>query len=155
MDNEKMGEYLVNIPKPVPRLPPEQERLKLTILNSKRSSVAGAILIILPGFLIFIVILQNIFHIPPDITRWLAGRTYYVPLPLRAFLFFLFLVGFPFIAVILNLLAITYYKYNVLRKEVQITIRMKWPNILIAVAGAALASFYILHLLADTLLMTT
>lgn len=147
-----MGEYLVNIPKPVPQPPSERDLLRVTIMNSRRSSVAGAILVALPGLLIFIAFLQNIFHLAPGITRWLAWGASSIPLPMRALLAFLFLVGFPFIAVVLNLLAITYYKYNVLRKELVISVRMKWPNILVAIAGAALASFYIFHLLADTLL---
>jgi hypothetical protein len=32
---------------------------------------------------------------------------------------------------------------------------MRWPNIIIVIIGSALSAFYILHLLADTLLKST
>jgi hypothetical protein len=121
-------------------------------MNAKRSSRMGTLLILLPGLLILVFFLQNTFHILPGLTRWFGDEITRVPLPLRAVLVFLFLAGFPFIAVLMNLLAIIHYRFNPLRKELTIVVRMKWKNIFIAVAGAALASFYILHLLADTIL---
>jgi len=61
-------------------------------------------------------------------------------------------VGFPFVAVAINLLSVTWFRYFRFKRELVITIRMKWPNLLIAVIGSALAAFYVMHLLADTVL---
>jgi hypothetical protein len=153
MDQEKLGDYLKEIPKPAPPPPAQgQEMLKLTLMNARRSSVVGAILIILPGGLIFLFLLQNSLHLFPGLTRWLAGEGTFLPLPQRAIVAFLFLVGGPLLAVIFNLLAITWYRYDRARKELTITLRMRWTNILIVVIGSALASFYVIHLLADTIL---
>lgn len=152
MDKEKLGDYLKDIPKPAPPPVKGQEMLKLALMNARRSSVIGTILIVLPGSLIFLFLLQNTFHLFPGLTRWLAGAGTFLSLPLRAVVAFLFLVGFPLLAVILNLLAITWFRYDRTRKELNITLRMRWINLLIVIAGGVLASFYVLHLLADTLL---
>ena len=152
MDKQRLADYLQEIPKPVVPPPGEQEMLRVTLMNARRSSVFGFWLILLPGLLILVFFLNTLFHWDSGIVRWLAGGGSFLPLPLRALLVFIFLVGFPFIAVVLNLLAVTYYRYSPIRRELTITVRMKWPNLVIAIAGCALASFYILHLLADTLL---
>ncbi len=152
MDKQKLEQYLRDIPKPEATPPAMQEPLRLTLMDAKRSSRAGTLLIILPGLLILAFFLQNTLHIFPGLTRWFGNEATRVPMPLRAILFFLFLVGFPLIALVTNLLAIIYYRFNPIRKELTIIVRMRWKNILVAVVGGALASFYILHLLADSLL---
>jgi hypothetical protein len=144
MDKGKLENYIKDIPKPVPEPPVTQEILRLTLMNAKRSSWVGLILIILPGLIVLLAFLQNTLHVLPGLTRWFVHDAGLIPMPLRAILFFLFLVGFPFIAVVVNLLAIIYYRYNPLRKEVTIVVKMKWNNILVAVFACALASFYIL-----------
>lgn len=152
MTDEKLGDYLKEISKPAAPPAKGQEMLKVALMNARRSSVIGAILIILPGGLILLFLLQNSLHLLPGLTRWLAGEGTFLPLPARAIVAFVFLVGFPVLAVILNLLAITWYRYDRARKELTIAVRMRWINVWIAVAGGALASFYVLHLLADTIL---
>jgi hypothetical protein len=152
MEKQQLENYLQDIPKPAPEAPPTQEALRLTLMNAKLSSRMGTLLIVLPGLLVLVFFLQNTLHVLPGLTRWFGAAVSGIPLPLRAVLLFLFLVGFPFIAVLMNLLAIIHYRFNPLRKELTIVVRMKWKNILIAVAGSVLASFYILHLLADTIL---
>ncbi|HLZ86838.1 MAG TPA: hypothetical protein VKQ52_06360 [Puia sp.] len=152
MTQEKMENRLKDIPKPEPMPPAAQEMLRLTLLNAKRSSRVGLLLIVLPGLVVLVFFFQNAFNTFPGLTRWFAHEATLIPMPLRAILLFLFLAGFPFIALVINMLAITYYRYNPLRREVTVIVKMKWNNILVAVFGCALATFYILHLLADTLL---
>jgi hypothetical protein len=152
MTAEKLGDYLKEIPKPVVPPAKEQEMLKLALLNARRSSVAGVLLIILPAGLIGLFLLQNGLHLLPGVTKWLAGEGTFLPLPARAIAAFVFLVGFPMLAVILNLLAITWFRYDRVRKELTVSVRMRWINVVIVIAGGALASFYVLHLLADTIL---
>ena len=150
MTKEKTADYLTDIPKPIPPPPAGQEMLRATLLSARRSSRVGLILIALPALLLTLFILGSSLF--PGLARWLAGAGSAISLPLRAILVFLFLVGFPFIAVILNFLAIIWFKYYPNRRELAISIRMRWPNIIIVIIGSALSAFYILHLLADTLL---
>ena len=152
MTKEKIAKYLTDIPKPETPIAESEKMLRMTLLSARRSSAIGLVLIALPGTLIFLLFLSNTFHIFPGLIRWLAGKGTQLPLPARAIVFFIFLVGFPFVAVAVNLLSISWFRYYRFRREFVISIRMRWPNILIAIIGSALAAFYILHLLADTLL---
>lgn len=140
------------MPKPEPPASQAQQALKLTLMSARRSSIGGAILVALPGMLIFLFFLQHSLHLLPGLTRWLASKGNLLPLPQRAIVAFLFLVGFPLLAVILNLLAITWFHYDGSRKELTVTLRLRWLNVAIVIAGSALAAFYVLHLLADTIL---
>ena len=152
MTDEKLGDYLKEIARPAAPPAKGQEMLKVALMNARRSSVIGAILIILPGLLILLFFLQNGLHLLPGLTRWLAGEGTFLPLPARAIVAFVFLVGFPVLAVIFNLLAIAWFRYDRVRKELTVVVRMRWLNVSIAIVGSALASFYVMHLLADTIL---
>jgi hypothetical protein len=152
MTKEKLSSYLTGIPKPQAPATQNEATIRLALLSARRSAVIGLVLITLPGALIFLLFLQNTFHLFPGLIRWLAGRGTFLPGPARAILVFIFLVGFPFVAIAVNLLSISWFKYYRWNRELVISIRMRWPNILITVIAGALAAFYILHLLADTLL---
>ena len=146
-----MADYLKTVPKPVPITPAGQKILKVTLFNARRSSRIGFLLVGLPGIVVWLFFVQQLFHLQPGFTRWLGGGSS-LSAPVRAVLVFIFLVGFPLIAVVLNLLSICYFQYDRLNKEFHFHFRIRWWNIVITLAGAALASFYILHLLADSLL---
>jgi hypothetical protein len=152
MDQEKLEEYLKTLPKPEPGLPPVQKILKLSLLSARRSSRIGFWLVALPGLVILLFMLQNIFHLGAGLTRWLGSKGPSLPSPARAVLVFIFLVGFPLIAVAINLLSLSYFQYDKTKREFTITFKIRWWNILITLIGGALAAFYTLHLLADTLL---
>lgn len=151
MTKEKLSKYLKDIPKPEAPATENQEMVRLALLSARRSAAFGIVLIALPGALLLLFFLQNTFHLFPGLIRWLAGSGTFLPLPARAIVVFIFLVGFPFVAVAVNLLSISWYRYYPIRRELVVSLRMRWPNILIAVIGGAIAAFYILHLLADTL----
>ena len=152
MTKEKLSNYLTDVPKPEAPATESEKVVRLALLSARRSAALGVVLIALPGILILVLFLQNTFHLFPGFIRWLAGSGSFLPLPARAIVVFIFLVGFPFVAVAVNLLSISWYRYYHFRRELVISVRMRWPNILIAIIGSALAAFYILHLLADTLL---
>ena len=152
MEKEKLVEYLKDIPKPVPTLPQDQKILKISLLSARRSSRIGFWLIALPGIVIVLFMIQSLFHADTWLPRWIGRNVSSLSNPVRAALVFVFLVGFPLIAVVLNFLSISYFQYDKARKEFNITFKIRWWNIFITLAGGALASFYILHLLADSML---
>jgi len=147
-----MADYLKTVPKPAPAVPAGQKILRVALFNARRSSRIGFLLVALPGLLVLLLIVQQLFHLQPGFTRWLEGGGSSLSTPVRAVLVFIFLVGFPLIAVVLNLLSICYFQYDRLKKEFYFHFRVRWWNIVITLAGGALAAFYILHLLADTIL---
>jgi hypothetical protein len=152
MDPHKLEEYLKTLPKPEPAMPPAQKILKISLLSARRSSRIGFWLVALPGMVILLFILQNILHLDIGIIRWLGGLGPHLSTPARAVLVFVFLIGFPLIAVVINLLSLSHFHYDKLSREFTITFKIRWWNIVITLAGGALAAFYTMHLLADTLL---
>lgn len=152
MDTKDVEKYLENIDKPLPPKPPEHDSLKIALMNSKRSSRAGLLLIALPFLIIFIFFLQNLLNLPPELTNWIDRATSSFPGYSRAIFFFLLLTGFPFLAIIINMLSITYFQYSKAKKEFNIIIKIRWWNITITLIAAAIASFYIFHLLSDTII---
>jgi len=146
-----MAEYLETVPKPVPANPPNQKILKMSLLTARRSSWIGLWLIALPGVVLLLFFIQNLLHLRPGLTQWLSHSMPSLSAPFRAVLIFIFLVGFPLIAVTLNLLSLCHFQFDRIKQEFHITFKMRWWNIILTMAGGALASFYILHLLADTL----
>jgi hypothetical protein len=152
MEKDNLIEYLKDIPKPVPTPAPDQKILKVSLLDARRSSRIGFWLIALPGIVILLFIIQNLFHFDTYLPGWVGRNVSSPSTPVRVLLVFVFLVGFPLIAIVLNLLSISYFKYDKAKREFNIIFRIRWWNIAITLAGGALCSFYILHLLADSLL---
>jgi hypothetical protein len=152
MDRMNLVDYLKTIPKPTPIETSEKEKLKIFLVTARKSSRIGLLLIGLPSLLISLFILQALFHFKFGFIRWLGENTSSLPTPAKAVLIFVFLVGFPMIAMVLNLLSLSHFQFDERSREFRVTFRIRWWNIFIALAGGALATFYILHILADTLL---
>ena len=152
MDRMNLVDYLKTIPKPTPTETGENEKFKIFLVTARKSSRIGLLLIGLPSLLISIFILQSLFHFKFGFIQWLVGNTPSFPTPAKAALIFVFLVGFPMIAMVLNLLSLSHFQFDKRGREFRATFRIRWWNIVIVLAGGALATFYILHILADTLL---
>lgn len=151
MDRMNLVDYLKTIPKPAPTETGEKEKLKIFLVTARKSSRIGLLLIGLPSLLISIFILQPLFHFKFGFIQWLKGDTFFLPTPAKAVLIFVFFVGFPMIAVVLNLLSLTHFQFDERSREFRATFRIRWWNIIITLAGGALATFYILRILAVTL----
>jgi hypothetical protein len=152
MDNKKTEDYLRSLEKPEPPMPEQKDILKVALMNARKSSAIGLVLVGLPTILIVVAIIQNIFDINVGFSAWLDNNLPSLPIRTKAVIFFIFLVGFPIIAIAMNMLSITYFKFDKTKKEFDITIKIRWWNIIITITGALVASFYILHILADSLL---
>jgi hypothetical protein len=151
MDRMNLVDFMKTIPKPAPTETGEKEKLKIFLVTARKSSRIGVLLIGLPSLLLSIFILQALFHFKFGFIQWLGGNTSSFPTPAKAVLIFVFLVGFPMTAMVLNLLSLSHFQFDERSREFRVTFRIRWWNIVIALAGGALATFYILRILADTL----
>lgn len=152
MDEDQLKNNLQDMEKPTPPLPAQRNALKFALVNARRSSWLGAVLIAFPFFIVSLFFIQNLFGLGQRLTAWIAESTSFLPTSGRALFFFLFLTGCPFLGIILNMLSITCIYYDKVRREVNISIKLRWWNILVVILGTAVASFYALHLLADSVL---
>ncbi|TAM95592.1 MAG: hypothetical protein EPN39_14880 [Chitinophagaceae bacterium] len=150
MMNSEMEEFMENLHKPQMEETPYEKAFKLALLNSRKSSVIGILLIGFPAIVLFVAIGQAIFNFN-ILDKAFNNITSHLSLTLRAIIFFILTVGFPIIAVALNMLSITFFNYNRQQKEFNLTFKIRWWNILITLAGGILAAFFLLHLIADSL----
>lgn len=146
----KIEEFLEKISKPNVENIPFENAFKLALLNSRRSSWIGVLFVIIPILILILALIRSLFHFNFGI---IGNFTSCLSLPTRAILFFVLDVGFPMIAVALNILSITFFSYDSKRKELNMSFKLRWWNIVIILIDGAVAAFFLFHLVADTLII--
>ncbi len=145
MDRDKLIEKLETMNKPEIADPQRQQQLKLTLLNSRRSSAWGVAFIAIPAVFLLLVLLTFWFDVGTGMyqaieslmVRWdqQAGTKWIFPL--------LYLGG-PVVAIVLNVLAITHFFIDRHQKEIIIAIKYRLRNIIIiAIALLMLFAFFV------------
>lgn len=151
MNKDDLEKKLENLSKR--DLPPLQHhwQLKLAILSAKKSAWA-ALWLLLPAFLILSgALMESFLHlsIPPE--SWLKEYSPHWPAWLRMLIFLMTVIIFPLIAVLLNILSITWIQFDRSQKVLHISIRVRLVNILIIAIAGLLAILFIAHTIADFL----
>lgn len=137
---------LLNLKKPEV-MTQHQEYLKLPLLNTRKSAAIGWWLVALPSFFLACVVMKyffkadlhlidTLFDTLSDLDR--GNGKWFSPL-----LFFLF----PLIAGGMNLLSLLNIMYNKERKEVKITIKVRFWNLFLIAVGFGIAliiGFYVI-----------
>src|SRR5712671_5934782 len=113
-----------------------QKQLKLVLLNTRRSSWIGVVLIVLPCLFMFGVILKYGFTI--DIPIFSSLEEYMAAVDRTVFRFVppLILVGGPLAGLALNLLAVLHFQFDRQPRELQVTVKLKPVNL--AIIGVCL-----------------
>ena len=133
MNDKEFEDELKSLNKPKLRNPGHMETIKLTVLNTKRSAIAGSWLIAIPCIFLFMVCMKYIFGINIGLFDWIENifvsldkyKYAYIVNPI------LFII-LPLTGLAINLLAICHFSFNRTAKEFGITVKLKWKNITIA-----------------------
>lgn len=132
MDKDELINKLENMQKPDIVSDEHRNQLKLTLLNARKSANVGIILIILPCLFLSGVILKYLLHlsIPAFTTleNWMAEIDKNPSLKLVVPVL---LVGAPLTGLAINLLAILHFDLNRKARELIITVKVKWKNIIV------------------------
>src|SRR6266446_5223329 len=131
MDEEKLIKKLEGIERPDLSSAAHRRQLKLVLVSAKRSSWIGILLVTLPCLFIFGVILKYGFGAGSHLFSTLEEKMADIDRSFFRFLPPLLLVGGPLIALALNLLAILHFYIDRVRRELQVTVKMKIINLLI------------------------
>jgi hypothetical protein len=133
-----------NLTVPDPQIEPN-EKLKLTLLSSRRSSLLGVAFVVVPLIFLFSMIMKHEFgvnlHLFDLIGNFLLAMdknpvTHWLSPVIFGFL--------PLVAIALNLLAIMHVSYVRERRLLTVTIKMKLQNLVpLFFAGAVLALVFI------------
>lgn len=122
-----------------------QEELKIPLLRYKRSSKAGLLLLILPLIVALISLLKRELGLSSPLLKSIGGLIAAVDgNPVLTVLIPLVVLGLPFAAIIMNMLAFSHFAYVRERKELLITLKYRPLNIGVVLFAFALLLFFFL-----------
>lgn len=151
MNKDDLEKKLESLDKP--QLPPLQHQwqVKLAILSAKKSAWAAVWLLLAPFLVFASAALHGLLKIPIPPFSWLEQYSPHWPVWLRMTVFMITVIVFPLVAVILNVLAITWIQYDREQKLLNISIRMKTINLIIIILAGLVALLFIGHSIADSI----
>jgi hypothetical protein len=144
MKKEELENKLENLALPEINSGLHKDKLRLTILNMRRSHKMGYALVIIPLLFLFGIFLTRVLDINIPLVntleqlmaRW--DKVAYLKL-----IFPILYLVLPFIALVVNLLASVHFSWNSRNKELNILYRFRWGNfIIIIISVFILATFF-------------
>src|SRR4051812_16192048 len=123
MERDDLIKKLQNMNKPQIISDSHQIKLKLTLLNAKRSANIGVILVIIPCIFLVGIFLKYLLHINIEVFTsfedWMSeiDKNQYLKI-----IFPILLLGAPLVGLAINLLAILHFEFNSVAREVIITL---------------------------------
>ncbi len=152
MENEEFSQRLQKMHKPQVESETHQLQLRITLLNAKRSARIGVILVIIPCLFLLAVLLKYFLHINMPsfsaLEEWMADKDHNVFIKI---LIPLLLIGAPFIALIVNLLAILHFSFEKKVNELIITVKLKWINIIVSLICLLILFCFFLYAVGENL----
>ena len=146
MEEKDFLHKMENLKKPEVNADASRRQIRIAITNAKKSAAWGIWLLVIPFLFLVSVTIKEYFKwdwgVSNTITEWIGDIDRNVPLA-GPVLFLLF----PAIAAVVNLLAIKHFVYDRSTKELVITLKIKWLNIilvLISMAIIAVISLYVI-----------
>lgn len=126
------------------------EALKPAILDARRSAAIGVWLVLTPTFFLACVAMK--YWIGWNLGLLQNFEQFWTVLDhdrLGFWLQPLVLVVAPATAVVFNLLAILHVQFDAERKELNINVKLRWLNLLLAAIGLAVLAVFTLYLIGD------
>ncbi len=125
-----------------------QKEFRVTLLNSRKSAILGLFFLILPLLFLSGVILKHYMHIEfgllTSVYHWIGTMDEkYGDASILNWIIRFLLLGGPLIAIGVNLIAVTYIRYEAPSKELLLSFKLKWLNwTIIAVCSVAFIIFF-------------
>lgn len=125
-----------------------QEVLKIGMISAKKSARIGLLFILIPLLLIVLVYLKMKLLIQWDffskIQQFVTNQNQTLSM---SWISHILLLGLPILAILLNLLAITHFYVDKLKKELIITIRYRLKNLIVLLISAVLLVLVFVYIL--------
>jgi hypothetical protein len=150
MKENEFEKQMENLKTPNAKTSGQQQILKVTLLNAKKSSRMGIVFVIIPCLFLFGVFLKYALRI--DFKLFSAFEDEMAILDKTSYLKWLsplLLVGLPLTGIVLNLLAITHFYWNKLEKELIITIKYRLLNIILLLISIGIVAIFILYAIGE------
>ena len=152
MDEKEFIDKMDNLKKPGFENTPPDKMLKLAIVNSKKSATIGVWFLAVPLYFLLMVFMKYYFnvnlHVIDIFEEFISSLD---KSPATKLITPLFFVGLPIIGITINILSIMFFEYDKKQKRINISIKLKWINILILLASIGILSVFALYLIAENL----
>ncbi|MFN2457155.1 MAG: hypothetical protein ABR502_03035 [Chitinophagaceae bacterium] len=146
MDENDFMHRMENLKKPELQTSASQRQVKLAILNTKKSARWGMWFMAIPIFFFCCVAIKYLLDwdwgVTNNFIEWMAkldqrsATGWITPV--------LFVV-LPGISAVVNLLAITHFTFDKTSKELMVTIKLRWLNIILAIISVMLVAVVLLY----------
>ena len=146
MEENDFLKRMENLKKPDVQAEASRRQIKLALMSAKKSAAWGVWLLIVPVFFLTCVVVKELFHwkigIADRFIEWMAGLGKETVTEWVSPVLFVLL---PALCVVANLLAIMHFVYDKATKELIVTIKLKWLNLLLALLGLAILGIVLLY----------
>jgi hypothetical protein len=152
----KMDDIMEGIEQPAVDVSKHQREFRITLLNTKKSAIAGGVLLILPFLFLSGVILKHYMQIDfgplTSVYEWVGmlDQKYGDSSILNWMVRILLTIG-PIAAIAINLLAVTHARFEKINSELVLSFKMKWLNWLIILICTTIFVTFSLYLIIENL----
>ncbi|OGU83008.1 MAG: hypothetical protein A2W11_04120 [Ignavibacteria bacterium RBG_16_35_7] len=152
MEEKKFISKMDNLKKPDFNSKEPNKKLKLAIINSKKSAAMGVWFLLVPCYFLFMIVMKYYFnvnlHVIDIFEDFIASLD---KSPLTKFIAPLFFVGLPIAGIVINLLSVMFFEYDKEQKQINMSVKLKPLNILLVIMSLAVVSIFILYLITENL----
>jgi hypothetical protein len=150
MEEKDFLSKMENLKKPDVNAENSQRQIKIALLNARRSAAWGIWFLVVPAFFFCSVAIKYLLHadwsIAGNFLDWVATVDKSMRFPIVSILFFVVL---PAGGAIINLLSILHFTYDKPARELIVTIKMKWVNIILALVSLAVIGVIMLYAISE------
>lgn len=153
-ERNKIEELMENIKQSSVDMSRHQREFRLTLLNAKKSGILGTILLILPLLFVSGVIFKHYLQIDlgilTSVYEWIGDIDHkYGDSSVLNWIIRFFLIIGPLVAMVINFLAILHIRYEKVSREIVVSIKLKWLNLLIILFGSVIFLIFFSYLILE------
>lgn len=152
MNADEFEKHMENLQKPGADSVKPSIDIKLAVVNPQRSAAIGVWFIAVPCYFLFCIFMKYYFHFNIGIFDIIVEMMSDLDKnPNMWFLSPLLIVVLPLVGVVLNALAITHFSYAPVSRILQISIKLRWMNVLVLLVSLSLVSIFILYAIIENI----
>jgi hypothetical protein len=150
MEEENFLNKMENLTKPEVNADASRHQIKLALMNTRKSAAWGIWFLVVPAFFFCCVAVKYLLNwnwgIGDGFIEWMARIDHQTGTAWVSPVLFVLL---PATGAVINLLAIVHFIYDRLTKELVVTIKIKWLNIILATISIGIIGIVLLYVIAE------
>ena len=150
MEEKDFLNKMQNLHKPEVSADASQRQFRLALMNTRRSAAWGVWFLVVPIIFFCCVAIKYLLHwnwgIAGNFLDWMANVDKSMSLPIVTIVLFIVL---PAVGAVINLLAILHFIYDKPGRQLLVTIKIKWLNIILAAISICMIGIVLVYAIAE------